>query len=326
MRAVTQSAIQIFSFSVIPAIGACGGGSSNSTPCTVPPPPPPAPPPPPVVNLDPEYRASSTSPLTTNCEGISLSATVFLNSEVEPHFAVDPSNPLRYFGAWQQERWTSGGARGLGVGVSRDGGHSWSRSFPPFSRCAGGNAGNGGDYERSSDPWDAVSPDGTAYVITIGFNGASLTPGSISSVLVSRSTNNGTRWSAPTTIVREGGDVFHDKESITADRADSRLVYAVWGRVSVANFGPTWFARSTEGGASWEAARPIHDPGFNSQSLCDVIVVQSNGVLVDVYSHDAAANGSTLAYLELIRSEDKGVTWSPPIRVSSQLTVGTVDP
>ena len=327
MLVATGNAIRILSLSVMLTMGACGGGSSNSTAPTVPPPPPTTPPPPPPPSFDPEYRASSPSPFAANCEGIALSGTVAVNSEVEPHFAVDPGSPQRYFGAWQQDRWTSGGASGLGVGVSIDGGHSWSRSFPPFSRCAGGNAANGGNYERSSDPWVAISPDGTAYVIAIAFNGASLTPGSASSVLVSRSIDHGISWSAPTTLVREGGDVFHDKESITADPVDSSFVYAVWDRVSVANFGPTWFSRSVDGGASWEPARPIYDPGLNSQTLGNVIVVLPNGSLVDMYTHiDAAANGSSTAYLDLIRSADKGVTWSTPVRVASQLSVGTVDP
>ncbi|MGB0134849.1 sialidase family protein, partial [Dokdonella sp.] len=288
---------------------------------------PPPPTPTPTPTLDPEYRASSDSPFTANCEGVAIGGNVYANAEVEPHFAVDPGDPQRFFGAWQQDRWSSGGARGLVVAVSSDGGQTWARSTPAFSRCAGGTATNGGDYERSSDPWVTVSPDGTAYAIAIAFNGAALSSGSDTSVLVSRSTDSGSSWSAPTTLVRESSDVFHDKQTITADPIDSRFVYAIWDRISTTNFGPTWFARTVDGGDTWEAARPIFDPGQNNQTIGNLIAVLPNGTLVDIFTRiDAAANGGTSAYLDVIRSTDKGASWSTSTRIASQLTVGTMDP
>ena len=233
----------------------------------------------------------------------------------------------RFFGAWQQDRWSTGGARGTVVGVSNDGGHTWAGVSRYFRVVPAGTAANGGDYERGSDPWLAVSPDGVVHAIAIAFNGASLSPGSDSAVLVSRSVDNGASWGPPYTLVLEGNTVFHDKESITADPTDSRFVYAVWDRISADNFGPTWFARSIDGGQTWEPARAIYDPGLNSQTLGNVIAVLPNGTLVDVFSRiDAAANGATTAFIDLIRSTDNGLSWSAPIRISSQLTVGTLDP
>ena len=300
----------------------CGGGSSNSGTPDIILPPPPTPP-----TLDSEYKASSASLFTANCEGVPVGGTVYANAEVEPHFAVDPGNAMRFIGAWQQDRWSSGGARGIVVGVSNDSGQTWVRSAPAFSRCTGGTPANGGDYERSSDPWVAISPDGTAYAIAIAFTGAALSTGSVTSVLVSRSSDSGTSWSAPTTLVREFNDVFHDKETITADPVDSRFVYAIWDRISATNVGPTWFARTVDGGQSWEAARPIFDPGQNNQTIGNLIVVLPNGTLVNIYTRiDAAANGATSAYLDVIRSTDKGASWSTSTRIASQLTVGTVDP
>lgn len=320
MRDTSLIALHRLPIALALLLGACGGGSSNSST-------PPPPPPPPQATLDPEYRASAASPLTAGCEGVNLFGTVAANSEVEPHFVIDPSNPQRFLGAWQQDRWSSGGARALGVGVSSDGGHSWIHRFPAFSRCAGGNTGNGGDYERSSDPWLAISPNGTAFVIAIAFNGTSLTPGSDSAVLVSRSTDAGASWGPPTTLVLEGDVGFHDKQTMTADPIDSRFVYAVWDRISIDNTGPTWFARSIDGGENWEPARPIYDPGPNSQTIGNIIVVLPNGTLVNIYTHiDTLATGSSSAYLDLIRSTDNGVSWSSPIRIASELSVGTVDP
>jgi hypothetical protein len=59
----------------------------------------------------------------------------YLNSEVEPQAAVDPTNPMHLVGAWQQDRWCSGGAHGLVAGYSNDGGASWQVSPQPFSAC-----------------------------------------------------------------------------------------------------------------------------------------------------------------------------------------------
>lgn len=305
-------------------LSACGGGSSNSS---APDPDNNTPPPPPQVTLDPQYAASVATPFAAGCDRGGLGGTSFANAEVEPHLAADPSNPQRFYGAWQQDRWSSGGASGVAIGVSADGGRTWTQRYPAFSRCAGGNAGNGGDYERASDPWVSVSPNGVAHSIVIAFNGASLAPGSVSSVLVSRSTDGGNSWSAPSTLVRESGDAFHDKQTLTADPNDFNFVYAVWDRISSDNKGPTWFARSVDGGSSWEAARPIFDPGVNRQTLGNIIVVLPNGTLINVYSQiDVIGNSGISAFLDLIRSTDNGLSWSPPIRIDQQLTVGTIDP
>jgi hypothetical protein len=59
----------------------------------------------------------------------------YLNSEVEPEVAVDPTNPSHLVGAWQQDRWSNGGAHGLVAGYSNNGGASWHISPQPFSAC-----------------------------------------------------------------------------------------------------------------------------------------------------------------------------------------------
>ena len=42
----------------------------------------------------------------------------YLNSEVEPQVAIDPTDPSHLVGAWQQDRWSNGGAHGLVAGYS----------------------------------------------------------------------------------------------------------------------------------------------------------------------------------------------------------------
>src|SRR5262249_8005371 len=153
------------------------------------------------------------------------------------------------------------------TGVSFDGGRSWTLSQAALSRCGGGNAGNGGDYARSSDPWVTIGADGTAYQSSISFTGAIMAAGSVSAILVARSTDGGLTWNNPVTIQRDGSNAFNDKEAITADAGDARYAYVTWDRLDSNSHGATWIARTSNGGASWEPAHPIYDPGPNNQTL-----------------------------------------------------------
>ncbi len=269
---------------------------------------------------DPQFRASDVSAFAPGCDGVAATGTLFQNAEVEPMLAVDPTNPANLIGVWQQDRWSDGGSHGLLTGYSSDGGRTWARTAATFSRCAGGNAANGGDYDRASDPWVTFAPDGTAYQISLSFSGAESQPGSSSAILVSRSADRGRTWSAPVTLIRDGPEAFNDKESITADPTDARFVYATWDRLA-GDRGPTWFARTTDGGATWEPARSILDPGVNNQTLNNQIVVLPDGTLVDFFTRfdpDPA--------LAIIRSTDKGVTWSAPIVIAQAQALGVRDP
>jgi hypothetical protein len=293
--------------------GGCGGGGSAPG-GTVPP------------ARDVSYRVSDVTRFVDGCDGAVPAGTLYVNSEVEPFVAVNPRDVSNLVAVWQQDRWSGGGARGLLTGTSLDGGRSWTPAFPAFSRCTGGNAANGGDYERASDPWITFAPDGTAHQVAIAFNGRTLEPGSASAVLASRSTDGGRTWSAPAVLIRDGSLFFNDKESITADPADPRLVYAVWDRLALAGGGPALLARSTDGGLSWEAPRVIHDPGIAGQTLNNQVVVLPDGTLVDFFTRFDFVGGTARATLAIARSLDKGLTWSAPIAIAPVQAVGTRDP
>ena len=269
---------------------------------------------------DPQFLASAASPFATGCDGVPATGTLFANAEVEPMIAVNPTNPANLVGVWQQDRWSNGGSHGLITGYSFDGGRTWARTAAAFSRCAGGNAANGGDYDRATDPWVTFAPDGTAYQISVSFSGEEDQPGSSSAILVSRSTDSGVSWSAPTTLIRDGPEAFNDKETITADPTDARFVYATWDRLA-GNLGPSYFARTADGGATWEPARAIFDPGANRQTLNNQIAVLPNGTLINFFT---LFNPNPM--LAVMRSTDKGVTWSAPIVIAQAIAVGVNDP
>jgi hypothetical protein len=208
---------------------------------------------------DSQVRVTAQSPFAPGCDLALASGIVYAGAEVEPQVAIDPRDPSHLIGVWQQDRWSDGGARGLRTGYSFDGGLTWSLTQAAFSRCTGGNAANGGDYARASDPWVSIGPDGIAYQVAIAFNGATFAPGSTSAVLVSRSIDGGRTWSAATTLIRDGAEPFNDKESIAADPLVGGHAYATWDRVEQTAHGPAWFSRTTDGGVSWEAARPVYE-------------------------------------------------------------------
>jgi hypothetical protein len=134
------------------------------------------------LNVSPPVQVSPTnSPFPgadadgPPCNGVAGSAQTgrnFPGTEVEPWIAVNPANTANLIGGWQQDRWSNGGSNALFYAYSTNGGASWSLSAtqPPFTRCAGGTAANGGDYERASDPWVTISPNGTAYAMSLSFD------------------------------------------------------------------------------------------------------------------------------------------------------------
>ncbi|KQY50434.1 hypothetical protein ASD14_12000 [Lysobacter sp. Root494] len=262
-----------------------------------------------------------------NCDGVTSTGTLYQNAEVEPYLAVDPTNPQNLIGVWQQDRWSNGSSRGLMGASSSDGGQTWTRTPLPVSRCGGGTFANGGDYARATDPWVTFSPDGTAYAMGLVTTGGSFEAGSVNAMLVVRSTDRGHSWSAPVTLIRDGAGFFNDKNTITGDPFNASFVYAAWDRLVAGDAGgPTYFTRSTNGGATWEAARAIFDPGPTSQTIGNLIVVAPSGTLVNLFTQIDRVGTATSLHLDVIRSPDRGVTWSAPTRISDVLAVGTHDP
>jgi hypothetical protein len=267
------------------------------------------------------------SPLPANCSETGP-GTLYMNSEVQPHLAVDPRDPLHLVGAYQQDRWSSVASQGVLTVTSFDGGRTWKRSAAAVSECTGGNVGNGGDFKRSTDSWTSVSPDGTAYLATLSMTKGFFEPDSQHAIQVTRSESGGVSWAKPVTLSRDGGlTVFNDLPAVTADPTDSRFVYVVWTKIEVLNAtdftGSAYLSRSTDGGRTWEPGRPIHAPGVNSQTIANKIVVRPDGTLVNVFTLYLGPGDQDIV---AITSADKGRTWSAPVKAADMTKVGTKDP
>jgi len=273
-------------------------------------------------------RVSGVSPFAPSCKG-NQGGINFAGMEVEPSVAVDPTNAAHLVGVWQQDRWSNGGANGIRTAVSDDGGATWALTTPRFGRCGGGDADNGGGYDRASDPWVTFAADGTPFQVGLVFD----TSSGRSAIVASRSIDGGMTWTDPTVLRADTDpDAFNDKEAITGDPVDPGRVYAVWDRVTgqlrpmqPVGTGAAWFARTTDG--AWEEARPIYDPGLDAQTLGNVIAVLPDGTLVDVFDLITQASTSAPGYtLAVIRSTDKGLSWSDPIKIGPMRLLGVRDP
>src|SRR5262252_3193083 len=261
------------------------------------------------------------------------------DAEVEPHIAVDPTNPMHLVGSVQQDRWNDGGSNGLTNVVSTNGGASWTLAAgqPQFSICEGAQSGSAGFFNRATDPWVAFSADGqVAYSTSDSFNANGPGFGGASSTIVSRSTDGGNHWQAPV-IARldTSTQVLNDKESVTADPLDVNTAYAIWDLIespqshanpsafihAIAVRGPVVFSRTNDKGVTWSQGQIVFDPGQNDQTTANQIVVPTTGpgkgVLIDgmslitnqggkcPFTHGAQhCNGSTTFTASVVRSTD----------------------
>lgn len=278
--------------------------------------------------------SATATPFAAGCNP--SSGILYAGAEVEPSLAMNPTNKDHVLASWQQDRWSNGGSQGLGSAASFDGGRSWQRSAATFSRCAGGTAANNGDYQRASDPWSTLAPDGTAYSMALQFSGTSFAADGVSAMAVARSADGGRTWGVPLPLLRDAGaEFFNDKNTLLADPYDARFVYAVWGRLKGNGNGPAYFARSTDGGVSWEPARSIFDPGAADQTFGNFLVMSApiasapNGILLNAFmrfSRNPSGSVTLATQMFAMRSLDRGATWSTPVFVGDYLGVPTVEP
>ena len=292
---------------------------------------------------------ASDSPLTFT--GCTVGATTppnppafnYRDSEVEPYVAANPQNG-NLIGVWQQDRWSNGGAHGLTAGSSTNG-TSWSDVPLPFDSCGAPSDPTAAKFNRASDPWVSIGPDGTAYTVSISVN----VNNNDNAVLASTSSNGGSTWSSAKTVKFDAGtsptlfevtQFFNDKESVTADPTHPGTAYVVWDRLvspsasfesdlrARAFHGPSWFSKTTDFGQHW-TTKQIFDPGSKNQTIGNVIVVDSNtGSLYDFFNlilstGPKSPRGFNVAFL---KSTDGGGTWSGPTIVNSLQSVTVTDP
>jgi hypothetical protein len=276
---------------------------------------------------------------------------VLNNSEVEPQIAVNPANTDQAVAVWQQDRFRSvGGARALVFSVTANAsdndsdGAEWSTPapIPGFDATVSGAA-----FARYTDPWVSISPNGTVYASAIALTPSSTSPSfpSHTGVLVIKGSitiSGGVpsiTWdpAGPTTLIdtqAEPGtnpiELANDKGAVTADPTNSNFAYVVWDQIDhpgdEQNFNAfhssgfredALFSRTTNGGATWSTPVDLTNFQKSVSALGNLIVVQPDGTVIDVFPALGGSNKQAPQAAQnnvaVVRSPDKGVTWSDVI-------------
>lgn len=229
--------------------------------------------------------------------------------EVEPQAAVDPSDPDHLVAAWIVNAHSSGAIQ---AAASFDGGLTWAPPHTlPFNACAGGPF----DFlPRTSDPWVAFGPDGRVYVSAIAFQPTSGADAA-GAVIVVASANGGHTWEAPgvATLTRTP-DFVHDNTAIAADPRRPGTAYVLTTRYEGPDqtVAPAALSRTTDGGRTWSPIRPIspRTPGSPRADAPQMVIDPRTGTLFVFYTH-----GPLGSSMSVLRSEDGGESWSPPVPV-----------
>jgi hypothetical protein len=251
--------------------------------------------------------------------------------KVEPSVAVNPFDHRRFVGVYQQDRWSNGGAKGLVAAYSADGGRTLGETTLPFSACAPG----GLPYERASDAWVSIGPEGTVYASGLNFDVKDANNG----VGAATSYDGGRTWTHATQLISDTQAEFtDDKNSVTADPVRSGTAYQVWDRLDTgpgndgSKFtGPAFLSITHDYGRTWSPARISVDTAANQQTIGNVIVVDPRtDTLYDVFDLITYTDPSTTtvssADVGMSRSTDGGRTWSAPTTVAVDTSTADTDP
>jgi len=236
-----------------------------------------------------------------------ISVDTYTNTTSQHKTQVEPdtfSFGSTIVSAQQTGRFFDGGASNIAWSTSANNGGAWTTgNLPGITKHD--NPAN--PYDRVSDP--AVAYDAEHNVWMVSTLAILEVSGGIKgqAVLTSRSTNGGTTWSNPVTVVTAGRNGNVDKNWIACDNTPSSPFYGncytEWDDNGLGN--QLYMSTSTDGGLTW--GRKKTPGGFHG--LGGQPVVQPNGTVIVPYF-----NGSQIG---AFRSTNGGGKWSNAVLVSN---------
>lgn len=281
------------------------------------------------------------SPLA-GCPNDSQPGRNYPSAEVEPQLAVFGDKMIAQ---WHQDRWSNGGGHGIGVGISKDRGSSWTQSVMPWDACTSTDP-SLTKYQRNSDPWVSFGPDGTAYASALAFNIA--VPNWANAVVVATLPKGTTTWQNVKAIPGSAFSQFNqstDKNSTTADPTTPGTAYTVWDTLfeptdqpddnphTASYTGPAYFSMITKG-TDWTPAKIIVNTAQRQQTIGNIIVVDPTTTphtLYDFMNLIVAPNTPKQGtrsnqQVAFVKSTDGGSTWTQPQIIAPFNSLGVHDP
>ncbi|HET6922710.1 MAG TPA: sialidase family protein [Anaeromyxobacteraceae bacterium] len=258
----------------------------------------------------------------------------------ETTIVVNPADPEHAVGGYHSYQLHFLGATVVNhvigtVSATFDGGRSWRQVTPPIT-----------PYQFSGDPALAFGAGGRLWFANIadheGPGGAFTGP----SVVVATSGDGGLTWTKPVTVASGQGAVasavngqlvFQDKEFIAADRfagssAFAGRAYVTWTSFQErvlpvgASFRSPILTSSSDDGQAWSAPREISGFGafcsaqlFGRPDECDLNQDSYPTVAPNGRAYVSFENFNTPAENQIlvVRSDDGGRSFSPPVRVDT---------
>jgi hypothetical protein len=237
-------------------------------------------------------------------------------TQANPYLAADPEAPSRLVAVWEEALFSDGGARGIGVAVSTNGGAKWQAGILPGVTVAAA-----GPFERAASPWVAFGPNHRVHVATVGFDSSSPASG----VLVSTSLDGGLTFGDPATLPLANGEIAEGAAVAVDTRPDSPRfgrVYVSWYARQADGSTRFYVAGSDDGGASFGAAVSFRG---GVRDLAPLPLIGPGGVVHFTWLHQGIDNqGNFFPILDvpLTSSSNGGSTWSPAVATVAVRVVG----
>lgn len=234
----------------------------------------------------------------------------------DPSATVDSQG--RYFVASGVSDGSAGGANGIVVVSSADGGATWTKTNAVVIN-------GGGQFEDKY--WIAADANLASSFADRLYVAWDRNKGNNQILLVSFSSDQGKTWSKPEQI-NDGRSKFERVIYAFPAVAPDGTVHVLWHDYALTTI---FIDKSTDGGSTWgnDVAVASTNIGFGVDIGCNggrsmtpapQMAINSSGDIFIVFASDSIAGPGLDLDVFLTKSTDGGATWSAPLRVSSTST------